>query len=189
MRMIAGAARGSTRPSLLSAFTVGLALWASPVSAASNSFSFPTGAATPAGGARLGSGATVILPASGNPSFFFNFVLPPDYKKNGAVKIVLYLSTGSACTARIVPVQMVRRRPGQQGVNSLVGLAGGDPIVDFPLNTVVSKVLTLKKGTALPGQRAGDAITLQVRREADEAGDNCPGVVFVQAIDIRYPVP
>jgi hypothetical protein len=161
-------------------------IFAGPASAASQSFSVPIQAVTLASGATIGT--SLNLPATGSPSFFINFVLPRDYAKDSPITVVLYLSSASACTTRIVAPQLVRRRIGKLAANELAGLDDGSPTIAIPSGIVASKVVTIAPGDILAGQRPGDAVLLQFRREADDAGDTCDGAVFIQAIDIRYPI-
>jgi hypothetical protein len=162
------------------------ALFATPALAAFGSFSFPPSAVVQGGGS-FGPGATA-LPNVGAPTILFNFVLPRDYDRDAPVRIVLYLtaeSVAGTCGARIIPSLLVRMREGRPLVNGLGGLAGG-ALVTFAGGDVVEKVFTLNPGGAMPGQRPGDAIEVQFRREAFDASDTCPDDIIVRAIDIRY---
>jgi hypothetical protein len=159
---------------LVCAFAVGFASWVSSASAATQSFSYPT----------------ISLPGTGNPTFYVSFVLPRDYQNEGTVTIVLYLSTAAGpCTARLVPVQLVRKRLGEPIVNSLDGTSTASFTVGFSGSAVRSKSFMVDRGFVMDGQRRGDALTLQITREAGDPTDTCDGPVFVQAIDIRYPGP
>ena len=168
---------------------LGSALWASAASAAPKSFSFPPQAAVGFDGASVGS--TVVLPGAGDPDFFISFVIPQDYQADRELKVVLYLSnTSVSCTARLVATQLVRRRLNAPAANSTSGLNGGAPTVDFSSSgAIVGKGFRLSPGSAMPGQRRGDSITLQFERQADDPTDTCAGNVFVHAIDVRYPTP
>jgi hypothetical protein len=163
------------------------ALFATSALAAFGSFSFPPSAVVQGGGS-FGPGATA-LPNVGAPTILFNFVLPRDYDAGEPARIVLYLtaeSVAGTCRARIIPSLLVRMREGRPLVNSLAGLTGGSPLVTFDGADVVEKVFTLVPGGAMPGQRPGDAIEVQFRREAFDASDTCPDDIIVRAIDIRY---
>jgi hypothetical protein len=176
---------------MLSRFRLGavaavVALSASPASAAEGSFSFPPQAAFVSGSGAKAS-VNVNLPASGTSGFFVDFVLPPDYVANGRVRIVLYITDAvGGCTARLVAHQLVRRRAGAPSVNSLSGLSEGNPTVALAGFTVVPKVIALQPGAQPVGQLPGDAIVLEVIRQADDMADTCDRI-FIQAIDIRYP--
>jgi hypothetical protein len=105
------------------------------------------------------------------------------------VQIVLYLRAGGTpCTARFIPERLQRRRIGLPLFENLSGLSAGNPSVQFPDSAIRDKRVTVGPGTVVPGQRRGDAFVVGILRQADDASDNC-GVVFVMAIDIRYPTP
>jgi hypothetical protein len=165
-------------------------LLAQPASAETASVSYPPQAVTPTGATTL-TGA-IFLPGTGTNGFLMNFILPRNYARNRKVQIVLYLTSGAAkpCTARLVPSQLVRRRIGLNSVNDFSGFgpADGSPTVAFADNTVVAKIFNLKPGLGFPGQLRGDLIALGLARHADDVTDTCAGTVFVQGIDIRYPV-
>lgn len=160
---------------------------AMPAEAAENSFSIPTQATTPQAGAN--GGVAITLPPAGTPRFFMNFVLPKDYAKNEKISVVLYLSSpASACIVRIVTPQIVRFRRNSPAGFDLAGLDEGNPNIKIGEDLIAQKVITIGPGDQLNGQRAGDAFSVEFRREADDNLDTCNGNVFVQAIDIRYPI-
>ena len=174
---------------MLCAAGVVLSLCSQPAAAATRSFFYPLGAAGVASGAQGGSSG-ILLPPTGNPAFQVNFGLPVDYQANGAVNVVLYLVTaGFPCNARIVPTSLRRTRLGSVQVDGLSGVNGGTPLRSFQSLAVVRKLITLQAGTGLAGQRAGDVLDLQVTRQADDATDTCGTNVFVEAVEIQYPVP
>jgi hypothetical protein len=169
------------------AFSSALIVSAMPAKAAENSFSFPPQAATVQNGAIAG--AAINLPSNGTPDFFISFVLPRDYAKNEKVSVILYLSSGaSPCITRIVTPQLNRFRRGEPVAFDLVGLDDGNPNIKIGEDLIAQKVITIEPGDQLNGQRPGDAIRLQFRRQAEDAIDTCNAAVFVQAIDIRYPI-
>ena len=178
---------GSCRFSL-SALAACLVLWAQPASAQQGSFSYPPQAASVEGNAVIGH--TVALPNVGTPSFFINFVLPRDYKNNGDVRIVLYLSTpGTPCQVRLAADQLLRKRIGSALVNNITGLTGGNPVVNMAAGVLGGKAFALRPGGPLAGQRRGDGFTVEFTRFADHASDTCPSFLHVQGIDIRYAIP
>jgi hypothetical protein len=156
------------------------------------SFGYPPQSVFPFGAASVSS--EIIMPNSdpGIHGFFLNLVLPQDYKLNGKVWIVVYLTTSVAkpCNMVFEPQNLTRWRPDvAPGVFS-TGLApaDGSGLVAFPDNDkVVRKVFTLLRDPAFPGgQRAGDAIRIGLGREGGHPSDTCNGNVQVPAIDIRY---
>ena len=159
--------------------------WSAPATAQPNaSFSIPV-AATILGGATLVIGA-IALPASNTTTFAFDFVLPRDYVNDTEVLVVLNLSADdSPCTLRLVADTMGRRRAPRPVILGLAGLTAPNPNVDFPSANVLLRQFSINPGGAMPGQRRGDAITLQLRREGNNAADDC-GSVFVGTIDVRY---
>lgn len=178
--------RPSTTACIL-AFSSALTFSAMPAKAAENSFSIPTQATTPQAGAT--GGVAIGLPPAGVPTFFMNFVLPRDYAKNQKISVVLYLSSAvSPCIVRIVTPQIVRYRRNEPAAFDLAGLDDGNPNIKIGEDLIAQKVITIGPGDQLNGQRAGDALALQFRRQADDPADTCDGAVFVQAIDIRYPI-
>jgi hypothetical protein len=181
--------RGARSGVAICALTAALTLWASAATAVTKSFDIPLESVTVGVGFKAAS--SIALPATANSTAFFGFVLPRDYELNGPVNIVLYLQTSAApCTVRLVPIQLVRRRVGAAIANSLSGVQATSPTIDFTQDTmVVAKVFTVGPGDVMRDQRRGDAIGFQVRREPGDATDTCDGIVFVHAIDIRYPSP
>ncbi len=164
-----------------------LTLSATPARAAENSFSIPPQATTLQGNA-IG-GGTVILPGTGSPGFVFSFILPRDYAKNKKISVVLYLNAAdSACITRIVTTELDIIRRGSAISDDISGVDDGNPNIKIGDKLVSQKVVTIGPGTQLDGQRPGDAMRLQFRREPDDDADTCVGSVFVQAIDIRYPI-
>jgi hypothetical protein len=171
----------------LSAIIVAFGLLAVPSWAATRSFDYPPQAATVGNGSNAS--LNINLPNSGNPFFFITFVLPRDYDPDRTVSIVLYLQSPVApCTTRIIPAQLIRKRVGAPLINDITGLSGG-PTFGLQAGLVAGATFKLKPGGPLAGQRPGDAFTVQFTREADSSTDTCNGPVFVQAIDIRYPIP
>ena len=169
-----------------------LATWtaaalASPALAAERSFAIPTPAIVVGG---IGAGSTAVeLPDGTITTLFFNFVLPRDYAQNQPVKIVLYLSSPAApCIVRLVPEQLLRFRLGAPAVKNPSGLTVRSPAVNLDAN-IRAQILTLAPGTGLSGQRVGDAFTVSVQRPAADPSDTCAGSVFVEALDVRYPIP
>ena len=160
--------------------------WSAPATAQPNaSFSIPVAATILTGGATLTLGA-IVLPSSNTTTFAFDFVLPRDYVNDTEVTVVLNLSAdNSPCTLRLAGDTMVRRRSPRAVVLGLAGLTAPNPNVDFPSANVLLRQFTINPGGAMPGQRRGDAITLQLRREGNDAADTC-GSVFVGTIDVRY---
>src|SRR5262249_44362818 len=93
------------------------------------------------------------------------------------------------CTTRIIPAQLLRKRVGAPLANDISGLSGG-PTFALGANAVVTGArFRLKPGGPPAGQRPGDSFDGQFTREAEDPTDTCNGSVFLQAIDIRYPVP
>lgn len=178
---------GPSMTACILALSSALTFAAIPAKAAENSFSIPTQATTAQGGAN--GGVAIGLPPAGTPSFFMNFVLPRDYAKNEKISIVLFLSSAVApCIVRIVTPQIVRYRRNAPPGFDLAGLDEGNPNIKIGDDLIVQKIITIGPGDQLNGQRAGDAFSVQFRREADDPIDTCNGNVFVQAIDIRYPI-
>lgn len=178
---------GPSTTACILALSSALTISAMPAQAAENSFSFPPQAAAVQGGAT--SQITINLPATGTPDFFINFVLPRDYAKNGKVSVILYLSSAaSPCITRIVTPQLNRYRRGAPAAFDLAGLDDGNPNIKIGEDLIAQKVITIEPGDQLNGQRPGDAFTVQFRRQANDPSDTCDAFVFVQAIDIRYPI-
>ena len=170
--------------------TLGLVLGPSPALAGTGSFGIPLQAITTSFGASF-AGDAISLPESGSPSFLFSFVMPRDYVNDQEVRIVLYLATDRdpPCAARFIPNHFARSRIGLPQVRfNFSGLSVGSPSVEFPDQAILGKVVRLRPGTAMPGQRRGDAFVVQIYRDADHVSDTCPSV-SLQAIDIRYPTP
>ena len=169
--------------------TMALSICWQPAAAATatRSLSFPLAAAVTESGAIGGS--SILLPSTGSPAFSIKFVLPVDYQTSGTVVLDLYLTTGGGpCQARILPTFLRRTRIGAVQVDSLSGISGGSSLVNFQSLAVVRKRITFQPGTALPGQRPGDALDLKIARLGDTAPDTCGTNVFVEAVDIRYPL-
>jgi hypothetical protein len=165
-----------------------LAFSSMPAKAAENSFSIPPKATELQAGATAGT--AINLPPVGVPSFFITFVLPRDYAKNQKFSVVLYLSGGNnpSCIVRIVTPQLNRMRRNEPISFDEVGLDEGNPNIKLTEDILGQKVVTVAPGEQLNGQRPGDAIRMQVRREGDDPIDTCNQAVFVQAIDVRYPI-
>jgi hypothetical protein len=173
----------------IGALTCGFAMMADPGSAATASINYPPQAAFIFGAATKPD--VIILPAAGVGAFGITLVLPADYDNNGKVEIVMLMQhfAVDGCPARIVPTNLFRYRAGLPFASGLSGVNGGNPIVNFAAGgSVVKKVVAIKKGTAMPGQRRGDALELLAARQADDVTDACPGDVLVRAIEIRYAV-
>jgi hypothetical protein len=171
--------------------TLGVALGPSLSLAGTASFSIPLEAVTISLGGEFSSTDGILLPTTGRTTFTFNFVMPLDYVSDQPVKVVLYLrapGTPSPCTARFFPERLQRRRIGLPLFDNPSGLSAGNPSVRFPDNAIRGKLVTVKPGTVVPGQRRGDAFVVGISRDADDASDNC-GIIFVMAIDVRYPTP
>ena len=90
---------------------------------------------------------------------------------------------------RLDPTLMLRKRPGAPVAASGTGLSGS-PVVGMPPGSfvVVAKAFTLRPGSGLAGQKSGDSFDIRIRRTAADPSDTCAGLVFVESIDIRYPL-
>jgi len=156
------------------------------------SLGYPPQLVFPFGAASVSSVISIPNSDPGIHGFFLNLILPQDYRADGKVRIVVYLTTAVAkpCNMVFEPQALTRWRPGVAPRNFSSGLApvdGGD-LVAFPNNRVVRKVFTLVRDPAFPGgQLPGDALRIGLGREGGHVADTCNGVVQVPAIDVRYP--
>jgi hypothetical protein len=172
----------------LLAAAVATTLAANPASAARSSFAISTSNLTTIGGGTNEYG--VWLGISGLSGFYFDFILPADYKPGSTVKIFMNLMTpASGCAALVVPDGVRRGRRGEVAVADAAGLIGadgtyaadfGDPFV------VLRKAYRLKPTGAFPGQKPGDYIAVLMRRDADGVGDTCAADVAVWGITVDY---
>jgi len=182
----------ATSRSIGFACAIGLALWASPASAGTTSFSYPTLATSPSGSGASISAFGIGLPSTGTSGFHLNFNLPRDYVNNGRVKIVMQLlSGGTPCTTKFGAYFLIRTRAGRPRWDGSAGLTAtnGSPTIYFPGQDIIAKVFSLVPDPAFPGQRGGDSFLASFRREAGDATDNCSSNLFVNSIEIIYPRP
>lgn len=165
-------------------------LGAAPAFAGSASFGIaPAATSATTNGTSISS--TVALPANGTNGFAVNFVLPQGYKKNAPFDVTFYLQTASPdCTVRIEAYGLVRKRIGRNLASGVSGVSAvaGSPTRNLPANGVVKPVtIEIAPGNEMNGQKAGDSMTLSLRRPADAQDDTCSGSVFIQAINVIYP--
>jgi hypothetical protein len=157
------------------------------------SFGYPPQAVFPFGAATVSSEIQISNSDVGIHGFFLNLVLPQDYKTNGKVWIVVYLTTGVAkpCNMRFEPAHLTRWRPGLAPGMFSAGLApkDGSNHVAFPnSDKVMKKIFIVSPDPAFRGgQRPGDALRIGLGRDGGHPSDTCNGNVQVPAIDIRYP--
>jgi hypothetical protein len=169
-------------------------LFVSAAAVAAGSLNYPIHSVGLFGGAAI-AGSNITLPGAGNSGFLTNVVLPLDYRKNGKIRIVLYMSAfGAPCTMRLGPSSLLRARIGASPLVSLTGLSAedGSPTIDFPGMgggaAIVGKIFVLEPNAAFGSQRGGDVISITFQREASHATDDCGPQGFVRGIQFRYPL-
>ncbi len=63
-------------------------------------------------------------------------------------------------------------------------MKGGPTVAFVEASVVRKKVLEIKPG-GLPGQKSGDAVALEMARNADAPADDCARI-YVSGIELRY---
>jgi len=168
------------------AFTVSNA----PASAGEKSFFVGTTGVTWSGSTDFN--GAIKLNTGGDNYFGFNFQLPADYKPNSTVRIVFYGETSNIlpCAIWFAPSEMSRSRKGETISFSLAGMRpkGGKTMKFTEEYVTAAKTFLLKPGSDFSGQKPGDFIWLQVRRNPAQASDTC-SAVYITGILIRYTTP
>jgi hypothetical protein len=175
------------------ALAAGIALAARAAAAEEfGSFSYPPQAVHPFGAATVSSVVNIPKSDPGVHGFFVNFILPRDYRANAKVRIVVHMQNavpGRGCDIVFEPQSFARWRPGAAPLPFSTGLsaADGSRLVSFPNKNVVTKVFTVVRDPALPGQRPGDGLRAALGRPGGDPDDTCGGTVQVPGIEILYP--
>jgi len=131
---------------------------------------------------------TIMLEQTGVSIFRIDFVIPRDYKENSKVTVIFHMlaTNNTPCVAQFNRNAAVRSRVGEVLVSSVDGITmkGGATVAFAEDNLVRRKVLEIKPG-GLPGQKPGDAVALEMARNAGAPVDDCARI-HVSGIELRY---
>jgi len=138
-------------------------------------------------------GNPMLLSNTQDAQFRVNLLLPLDYTPNTAIKLRLYLRTGSApCSVVLGVSELARTRAGlpiySTHGSAIDGMNGSVVVLDLPEDKIIVKqygVNPPKKNPSFSGQKPADGLLFVFWRNKQNPLDTCPDLAVWNA-EVRY---